>query len=551
MENFKDDNILIFCPKCSHLINVILFHFNYINLKSNLYFDYFCNSCYEYSLKKKNEKNYNNKNDKIDKKSNKEDIIRKNTQSISLVNYLKQFFYKPKKPCKKHKHNKMCLFYDKKIKEYFCIICVLEKNEKITRNILKLNNILRIHYTTKKPCITKIRTIIKESECIKCIVSISPFILCYVMDKRVCVWDYSLNKILYTFVETNYIQNIIAIKLYKKQNINKKNNIIDDKEFEQTNLLLTYGSSLRLWNLEKVEKSKTPLLFQDSYLIIQEAIQIYKENLIAFLSEDGLFIWDFTIEKPKKYSDELDNPITIRDLTSVFLNQINESILAFGTASKIYLYDYKHKIKSYIFTDNDNEEIIFGKNLSFNRLAIVAKPSKLKIYEIKTIIVEENNENENYKYQNNDNNNSEEKMDINFENIFETNVNMGDDYWKFYLEEIYDMYLITFFDKNEIYLIDIFSKDKELLYKYKENQIIDKNKKKIGITKIKYLGKNKICLLINNESLNLLDIDKKIIPTTFVNPSYGQISTFKKMHNGDIAFSQIKQEHFYSIGILE
>jgi len=42
---------------------------------------------------------------------------------------------------------------------------------------------------------------------------------------------------------------------------------------------LTYGSSLRLWNLENVEKSKAPLLFQDNYSIIQEAIQIYNEAL--------------------------------------------------------------------------------------------------------------------------------------------------------------------------------------------------------------------------------------------------------------------------------
>ena len=121
-----------------------------------------------------------------------------------------------------------------------------------------------------------------------------------------------------------------------------------------------------------------------------------------------------------------------------------------------------------------------------------------------------------------------------------------------YLEEINDMYLIGFFDKNEVYLIDIFSDDKEILYKYNEDKVnVDKNKRKIGITKIKYLGKNKICLLINNESLNLFDIDKKIIVTTFTNQSYGQISTFKKLHNGDIAFGQIKQEYFYSIGILE
>ena len=123
---------------------------------------------------------------------------------------------------------------------------------------------------------------------------------------------------------------------------------------------------------------------------------------------------------------------------------------------------------------------------------------------------------------------------------------MGEDYWKFYIEELSDLYILCFFDKNEIYLLDIFSDKKDILFKYDK---ID-NKKK-GITKIKYIGKNKICILLNNESLNLFDIDKKIIVTNFINPTYGQISTFKKLHNEDIAFGQIKQEHFYSIGILE
>ena len=546
MENFKDNNILIFCPKCSRLINVILFRFNYLYKKQNLFFDYFCNSCYEYSLKQKNNNNKSiDKNEKNNNLENIENIIKENTESISIINYLKQFFYKPKTNCRKHKHNKMCLFYNKKTKEYCCILCVLEKNEKIKRNILLLNKIIRIHFNSKKPSITKIRIINKESDCIKCIVSISPYILCYVLDKRVCVWDYSLNKILYTFVETNYIQNIIPIKLYNKKD-NKNINNLDEKEFEQTNLLLTYGSSLRLWNLEIVEKSKTPLLFQDNNSIIQEAIQIYNENLIAFLSEDGLFIWDFTIEKRKKISDELKNAIPLSDLTSNFFYQINDSILAFGTTNKIYLYDYKYNLKSYIFTENDNEEIIFGRNLSFNRSGIVITTNKLKIYNIITIIDEENNEN------NNNDIEEEKKHKIHIECIYENEVNLGNDDWKFYLEEINDMYLIGFFDKNEIYLINIFTNENEILYKYEENKKnIDKNKKKVGIAKVKYLGKNKICLLINNESLNLLDIDKKKIVTTFINPFYGQISTFKKMHNGDIAFSQIKQEHFYSIGILE
>ena len=556
MENFKDSNILIFCPKCSRLINVILFHFNYLNLYQNLYFDYFCNSCYEYSLKQKKEKdkNSNQKNNSNEKKEqiNKENIIKEYQESISLINYLKQFFYKPKISCKRHKHNKMCLFYDKKNKEFICVLCLFEKNEKITRNILILNNILKLHYKSKKPCITKLRNIRKETECIKTIVSISPYILCYESNKRVFVWDYSLDKILYSFVETNYIQNIKPIKIYNK-NKNNFNNISYEKEFETTKLLLTYGSSLRLWNLENVEKSKTPILFQDTYSIIQEAIQIYNENLIAFLSEDGLFIWDFTLEKPKskkkKFPEELDNVIPLSGLTSLFLFQINESILSFGTANKVYLYDYKLKLKTYLFTESESEEIYFGKNLSFNRLALVIQPDKLKIYQINTIVDEEKDENDIFKYRNNVE--QEKKMKINFQIIYETEIILGSDNWKYYIEEINDMYLICFFDKNEVHLINIFSNDKEIIYKYKEDINIDKNKKKIGITKIKYLGKNKICLLINNESLNLLDIDKKDIVTTFINTSYGQMSTFKKLHNGDIAFGQIKQENFYSIGILE
>ena len=563
MENFCDKNISIFCPKCSRLIDVILFSFNYLNSKPNLYFEYFCNSCYEYSLKQKNDNNNNNKNKQEKEKQtleDKEKIIRENKESISIIDYLKQFFYKPKTMCKRHKHNKMCLFYDKKVKEYCCILCVLEKNEKIVRNILKLNNIFRVHYKSKKPCFTNIRTINKETDCIKCIVSISPYILCYVIDKRVCVWDYSLNKILYTFVESNYIQNIIAIKLFNKNqktNINNNNmmNMADAKEFERTNLLLTYGSSLRLWNLESVEKSKTPLLFQDNYSIIQEAIQIYNENLIAFLSEDGLFIWDFTVEKKqkkKKGPDELNNALPLSDLTSLFLYQINESILCFGTAKKVYLYDYKLLLKSYIFTEDESEEIIFGKNLSFNRLALVINPNKLKIYQISLVVDEEKDENDIFKYKSRySDENEEKKKKINFELIYETEFELGNDYWKYYLEEINDMYLIVFLDKNEVFLIDIFSNNKEIIYKYNEDGCVEKNKKKIGITKVKYLGNNKICLLINNESLNLLDFDKKAIVTSFINPSYGQISTFKKLHNGDIAFGQIKQEFFYSIGILE
>ena len=172
-------------------------------------------------------------------------------------------------------------------------------------------------------------------------------LLCYVIDKRCLVWDYSLNKILYTFVEANYIQNIRAIKLYDKSNQNKNNNNIDNiekNEFERTNLLLTYGSSLRLWNSDNVEKSKIPLLFQDNYCVIQEAIQIYNENLIAFLSEDGLFIWDFTQDNKKRKksssasTNELNNVIPLSNLTSVFLYQINDSIIYLLLRQVKYIY---------------------------------------------------------------------------------------------------------------------------------------------------------------------------------------------------------------------
>ena len=539
MQSFEDKNLFIFCPQCSRLIKVILFHTNLFYSKKNISFTYFCNSCYEFYLKQKNKEN--NITEKIVINDN---IIDQNKQTIDLLHYLKQFFYKPKTPCKRHKHNKMCFFYDKKTKEYMCIICVLERNEKINSNIFILNNIYKIHLKSKKPCFTKIRQINKETDCVKCIVSICPYILCYVLDKRVIVWDYSLNKILYTFVESNYIQNIIPIKLYGANNIN--NYISEEyKEFNMTNLLLTYGSSLRLWDLKNIEKSKTPVLFQDNYSIIQEAIQINEKNLIAFLSEDGLFIWDFTLldktkninkkgKNKKKDLNELDNVISLSDLTSNFLFQINESILAFGTSNKVYLYDYDKKIKNYIFTEDDNEEIIFGKSISFNRLVLALNSNQIKIYNINTIIEEDEYDKD------------KKELKIDFKCVYETKIDFGEDYWKFYVEELNDLYIICFFDKNEIYLLDIFSDKKELLYKYEKNKNNDK-----GITKLKYLGKDKLCLLINNESLNLFDIDKKIIVTKFINPFYGQISTFKKLHNLDIAFGQIKQENFYSIGILE
>ena len=524
---FEDKNILIFCPKCSRLINVLLFNINPFYTKKNISFVYFCNSCYEYFTKQKNKN--------AEKILINEKIIHENKQSIKLLDYLKQFFYKPKTPCRIHPHNKMCFFYNKRAKEYICILCVLEFNEKIKSNIFILNKIYKIYNRPKKPCFTGIRLINKETDVVKCIVSICPYILCYVLDKRVIVWDYSLNKILYTFVESNYIQNIIPIILYET------NNVINEeyKEFNMTNLLLTYGTSLRLWNLKDIEKSKTPILFQGNYCIIQEAIQINGKNLIAFLSEDGLFIWDFYLldnsnnknNKKKKEINELDNAISLSNLTSNFLFQINENILAFGTSDKVYLYDYENKIKNYIFIEDDNEEIIYGKSISFNRLILSIKPNKLKIYNIFTTIEEDEDKKE---------------IKIDFICSYETNISLGEDYWKFYIEELSDLYILCFFDKNEIYLLDIFSDKKDILFKYDK---ID-NKKK-GITKIKYIGKNKICILLNNESLNLFDIDKKIIVTNFINPTYGQISTFKKLHNEDIAFGQIKQEHFYSIGILE
>ena len=521
---FEDKNILIFCPKCSRLINVLLFNLNLFQSKKNISFTYFCSSCYEYI----------NKNKTKEKIIITEKTIKENNQSINLLDYFKQFFYKPKTACKIHPHNKMCLFYNKKAKEYICISCVLEQNEKIKSNIYVLNKIYKVYNKPKKPCFTGIRLINKETDVIKCIVSICPFILCYVLDKRVIVWDYSLNKILYTFVESNYIQNIIPIFLYGENN-NKDDIIEEYKEFNMTNLLLTYGTSLRLWNLKNIEKSKTPLLFQDNYCIIQEAIQLNGKNLIAFLSEDGLFIWDFNLinKNKKKEINEINNPINLSNLTSIFLFQINENIIAFGTSTKVYLYDYENKIKNYIFTDDDNEEIVYGKNISFNRIILTIKPNKIKIYNIYNIIEED-----------------EEKKEINidFNCSYETNIELGKDYWKFYIKELTDLYLICFFDKNEIYLIDIFSDKKDLLYKYDNN---NNNNKKKGIMKIKYLDKDKICLLLNNESLNLFDINKKIIVTKFINSTYGQISTFKKLHNDDIAFGQIKQEHFYSIGILE
>ena len=59
MDNFIDNNILIFCPKCSRSINAISFKFNWLNTKQNLFFEYFCKDCYEYEQKQKKEKNKN------------------------------------------------------------------------------------------------------------------------------------------------------------------------------------------------------------------------------------------------------------------------------------------------------------------------------------------------------------------------------------------------------------------------------------------------------------------------------------------------------------
>ena len=72
MQYFEDKNILMFCPKCSRLINILSFNLNIFHNKSNISFTYFCNSCYEYY---QNQKNKNNEkieiNEKIIKKKNK------------------------------------------------------------------------------------------------------------------------------------------------------------------------------------------------------------------------------------------------------------------------------------------------------------------------------------------------------------------------------------------------------------------------------------------------------------------------------------------------
>lgn len=520
MENFIDENYMVHCPKCSRLINPINFRFSPFLSHQNLFIDYFCKICYQISLSEKKDSNNN-------KESNDE---KSKIESISLFSYLKQFFYKPKIICKKHKHNQMCLFFNVKKNIYNCILCVLEKHEKIKSNIIPLNDVLKLHYKTKKPSISKIRVTNKEKDCIRCIVSLSPYILCYVIDKRVCVWDYSLNKIIYSLVEINYIQNIIPITDFN----NRTKNELEDNTIS---LLLTYGTSLRLWNLKNVEKSKCPTLLQDNYDIIQEAIQISGKNLISFLTEDGLFIWDFS-QKLKNKQDELKNVLPLSDFTSNFLSQISENIICFGCSKKVYLYDYIYNVKNYIFTEDDNEEIVYGKRISFNRLVLLINPNIFKIFQINSIKTNKENESDEI----------EIKVEINFECMYKDEIKLEGDYWNYYIEECKDLHLIGFFDQNQIYLINVFTGDKNVIYEYVENE---KNCKKNGINKVIYLGKNKIGLIKNNETLDILNIDNGLIETSFINKSYGKISTFEFLHNGDIAIAQIKQEFFYSISILE
>ena len=183
---------------------------------------------------------------------------------------------------------------------------------------------------------------------------------------------------LFYLTEDYYITDIIKI--------NNKN--------DNSNLLLSYGTNMRVWNLNDIEQSKFPSMFTGMFVIIQIGICLFNKSIVCFNTEDGLFFWDY--EK-----DKMECKISLRNFCSEFLFQINENIVVTANKDKIFIYFYDLDINEEnknnndkvikLFLDDDEDKFISGKELSDNRFIAICRPDIIKLYEI----VENNNKDDN------------------------------------------------------------------------------------------------------------------------------------------------------------
>ena len=384
------------------------------------------------------------------------------------------------KKCEFNCKGQYAFIYYKKVEKEICILCFFSLFTIIHNNI-HYNSNIKYTFKKKKPYFTTISKINKESECIRNLVPIELNIVSYLINQRIIIWDYLNNKVQKSFVEEKYVSNIIKIS---------------------NNRLLTFGSSIKIWDLNNVEKSISPKILDDIYIVIQNAFEIEKKNQIAFISDDGLFIWDLV-------NNNINNVINQHDMTSLCSFLLNDNIIIIGVYNKIFIYFIsENKFERFFF----DEELIFGKELSDNRFILIFKENIIKLFEID----DENNVNV----------------------LLEKNIILGEQYWEFSIDELTENNIILYLNTDKIYLLNPFNGNLEIILECEK------------INKVLYLSNGIIGFVQYNEKFNLFNIFHKQIECTFANPFYGKISTFEKMTNGDIAICQARQEFYYSILVL-
>lgn len=399
-------------------------------------------------------------------------------KEISYITYLSSYPKTSKVNCIHHPHNKYAIFNSNC--NFYCINCIYETVLPQTyKNKLKysfLNIVI-----SPKHSFMNISKITKESICIRNVVSLSENLVAYVIDKRIIIWNYITDKIVMSLPECNYISDIIYIS-------NK-------------NKLITYGTSIRIWDLSNVENTKTPVLFTDLYEIVQYAI-VLNDNYVAFITEDGLFIWEYEI-------DDLSNVIQHYQLTAMFLFKLCDNTIVYGSTNKVTICEYNEN-KEIKHKSHYEDEIFYCKELSQMKFILILKSGYIKICEL-------------------------DKENLSYEIMFEFHIEISNEYWNFYTKELIDGYILLFGNNKDIFLVDPYDETYTLIYSNEH------------INKIKVIHNGIIGLLLKNESFVLFDYDSKQMVNCFENKSYGKISSFEDMVNGDIIICQAKQEFFYSI----
>ncbi len=502
------------CPNCNLFTNIIDYYIKPPN--STLYFLYQCNNICKnteiisISLQSYLNKYYSNNNIENDNNNNN------NNNDYNKINILDLY-------CSNHPNsltfNTNIFILNNKTSQYICIHCFLNHFKTLSNNIKKYHYI-KYRISSIKPFFKKIYYDFKESECIRNIISYDLNTIAYLINQRIVIYDYFNKKVLFYLTEDYYITDIIKI--------NNKN--------DNSNLLLSYGTNMRVWNLNDIEQSKFPSMFTGMFVIIQIGICLFNKSIVCFNTEDGLFFWDY--EK-----DKMECKINLRNFCSEFLFQINENIVVTANKDKIFIYFYDLDINEEnknnndkvikLFLDDDEDKFISGKELSDNRFIAICRPDIIKLYEI----VENNNKDDN----------EDDEFNYICNCIKKINFKLGENYWNYFIYELYNQNIILFLDNNEIILYNLFTDKNEIIYKINDNN----NNKLHIINKVQYLDKNYIGFTLYNKTFNIFNIDTKNIYLTYENNMYGNISTYNILNNGDITISQVKKEFYYTVVILK